>query len=88
MKGTTSKRQRGSDGMPITSKNQSEAKQKWMKENSKVFGVRVMRNTEADIFAYLEDKVAAEEFKKGIRLLMAQEGFVYTPPAGSTNDEE
>lgn len=59
--------------MPITSKNQSEAKQKWMKENSKVFGVRVMRNTEGDIFDYLEGKEAATEFKRGIRLLIEKE---------------
>lgn len=59
--------------MPITSKKQSEAKQEWMKNNSKMFGVRVMRNTEADIFEYLEGKVPSEEFKKGIRLLIAQE---------------
>ena len=59
--------------MPITSKSQSEAKQKWMKENSKVFGVRVMRNTEGDIFDYLEGKEAATEFKRGIRLLIEKE---------------
>ena len=59
--------------MPIESKKNSEAKQRWMKENSKVFGVRVMRNTEADIFEYLEGKTPAEEFKKGIRLLIEQE---------------
>ena len=59
--------------MPITSKNQSEAKQKWMKKNSKVFGVRVMRNTEGDIFDYLEGKEAATEFKRGIRLLIEKE---------------
>lgn len=85
---TMQKRQRGTLKMPISSKQQSEAKQRWMKENSKVFGVRVMRNTEPDIFQYLEGKVPAEEFKKGLRLLMAQEGFVYTPPSGSTEDGE
>lgn len=74
--------------MPITSKQQSEAKQTWMKENSKVFGVRVMRNTEPEIFEYLEGKVPAEEFKKGLRLLMEQEGFVYTPQSGNTKEGE
>ena len=59
--------------MPITSKKQSEAKQTWMKNNSKNFCVRVMKNTEKDIFDYLEGKTPAEEFKKGIRLLIAQE---------------
>ena len=59
--------------MPITSGKQSEAKQNWMKEKSKVFGVRVMRKTEQDIFDYLEGKEAATEFKRGLRLLIAQE---------------
>lgn len=59
--------------MPIESKKQSLAKSNWMKENSKVFGVRVMRTTEQDIFDYLEGKNAATEFKKGLRLLMEQE---------------
>ncbi len=59
--------------MPIESKKQSLAKTNWMKENSKVFGVRVMRTTEQDIFDYLEGKNASTEFKKGLRLLMEQE---------------
>ena len=59
--------------MPITSKKQSQAKQDWMKENSKMYGVRVMKNTESDIFEYLQGKIPSEEFKKGIRLLIAQE---------------
>lgn len=47
-----------------------------------------MRNTEPEIFEYLEGKVPAEEFKKGLRLLMAQEGFVYTPPSENTDEGE
>ena len=85
---TIQKRKRGTLKMPISSKQQSEAKQKWMKENSKVFGVRVMRNTEPEIFQYLEGKVPSEEFKKGLRLLMSQEGFVYTPQSGNTDKGE
>ena len=53
--------------------SESEAKKNWMKENAKVFGVRVMRNTEQDIFDYLEGKQPSTEFKKGLRLLIAQE---------------
>ena len=39
--------------MAITSKKQSQAKSNWMRENSKIFSVRVMKNTEADIYNYL-----------------------------------
>lgn len=42
--------------MPITSKKQSEAKQNWMRENSKNYTVRVMKNTERDIFDYLQSQ--------------------------------
>jgi len=52
---------------------ESKAKAQWMKENAKVFGVRVMRTTEQDIFDYLEGKQPSTEFKKGIRLLIEQE---------------
>ena len=58
--------------MPIESKKNSEAKQKWMKEHSKVYSVRVMNNTESDIVEYLEGKIPSEEFKKGIRILIEQ----------------
>lgn len=39
--------------MPIESKKQSVAKQNWMKENSKIFGIRVMKNTEQDLWSFL-----------------------------------
>lgn len=39
--------------MPIESKKQSEAKQNWMKENSKMFAIRVMKNTEQDLWEFL-----------------------------------
>jgi len=59
--------------MPIESKKQSQAKAEWMKKNSKMYGVRVMKNTEEDIFNYLEGKVPSTEFKRGIRLLIELE---------------
>ena len=59
--------------MPIESKKQSQAKAEWMKKNSKMYGVRVMKNTEEDIFNYLEGKVPSTEFKRGIRLLIEME---------------
>lgn len=39
--------------MPIESKKQSTAKQNWMKENSKMFAIRVMKNTEQDLWDLL-----------------------------------
>lgn len=53
--------------MPIESKKQSKAKQDWMKENSKVYGVRVMKNTEKDLWDYLQGKEAAKIFKAALR---------------------
>ncbi len=44
---------KGGVAMPIESKKQSKAKADWMKENSKMYGVRVMKNTESDIFDFL-----------------------------------
>lgn len=40
--------------MPIESKKQSQAKQNWMKENSKMFAIRVMKNTEQDLWEFLQ----------------------------------
>lgn len=41
--------------MPIESKKQSQAKQDWMKKNSKVYGVRVMNNeNEKDLWDFLQ----------------------------------
>ena len=56
--------------MPIMSKKNSAAKQNWMKENSKVFGVRVMKTTEKDIWDYLQDKEASTVFKAALREYM------------------
>ena len=39
--------------MPITSKKQSKAKADWMKKNSKMFAIRVMKATEAELYEYL-----------------------------------
>lgn len=58
--------------MPIESKKQSKAKADWMKENSKIFGVRVMKNTEKELWDFLQAqdnpttviKVALREYIK------------------------
>lgn len=57
--------------MPITSKKQSEAKQKWMKDNSKMYGVRVMINTEKDLYDFLQaQKTPSAIIKEAIREYM------------------
>lgn len=61
--------------MPITSKKQSQAKADWMKENSKMYGIRVMKNTETDMFDFIERQKAngvdaAAVFKAALREYM------------------
>ena len=56
--------------MPITSKKQSKAKADWMKENSKMYGVRVMKNTEKDIWDFLQGKEASKVIKAALREYM------------------
>lgn len=58
--------------MPIESKKQSKAKADWMKDNSKVYGVRVMINTERDIYDFLQRQTvpAATVIKKALREYM------------------
>ena len=54
--------------MPIESTKQSKAKQDWMKENSKIYGIRVMKNTETDLWDFLHFvEVPAETIKKALR---------------------
>jgi len=53
--------------VPIESKKQSQAKADWMKANSKIYGVRVMKNTEKDLWDYLQGKEAATVFKAALR---------------------
>jgi len=54
--------------MPIESKKQSQAKQDWMKANSKIYPVRVMKNTEPDLFSFLEaQEAAATTIKAALR---------------------
>ena len=56
--------------MPIESKKQSQKKADWLKANSKVFGVRVMKNSEKDIWDYLQGKEVATVFKVALREYM------------------
>lgn len=61
----------GGIAMPIQSKKQSQAKADWMKENSKMYGIRVMKRTEPDIWEYLQGKEASKIFKAALREYMA-----------------
>jgi hypothetical protein len=56
--------------MPIESKKQSQAKADWMKENSKIYGVRVMKNSESDLWDFLQGKEASKVFKAALREYM------------------
>lgn len=58
---------KGAQTVPIESKKQSQAKADWMKENSKMYGVRVMKNTEPDLWKYLQGKQASTVFKLALR---------------------
>ena len=54
--------------MPIESKKQSIAKQNWMKENSKIYPLRVMKKTEKDIWDFLQSaEVPSAVIKTAIR---------------------
>lgn len=59
--------------MPITSKKQSQAKQDWLKNNSKVYGVRVMNNgNEKDLWDFLQAQdVPGTTIKLALREYMA-----------------
>lgn len=58
--------------MPIESKKQSKAKSDWMRDNSKVYGVRVMINTERDLYDFLQKQTvpAATVIKQALREYM------------------
>jgi hypothetical protein len=58
---------KGAAIMPINSKKQSQAKQDWMAKNSKVYGVRVMKNSEPDLWEFLQGKEASTIFKLALR---------------------
>lgn len=58
------------DDMDGEKKKTSDAKYRWMQENSKTFQVRVMKRTESDIWEYLQDKKPAPIFKAALREYM------------------
>lgn len=59
-------------GMPIESKKQSQAKADWMKDNSKVYGVRVMKRTEPELYEFLQkQEVPTATIKAALKEYMA-----------------
>lgn len=51
----------------------SEAKRKWMKENTTFVGLKFNNNTDADILAALDGKPRQTEIKRLIRLALQVE---------------
>ena len=51
----------------------SEAKKRWMKENSKIISFKVMLKSDADIIEFLKDRPTATTIKQALRLLMETE---------------
>lgn len=61
--------------MPIESKKQSQAKQNWMKENSKMFAIRVMKNTEKDLWDFLHSaEIPSVVIKSALREYIENHG--------------
>lgn len=46
---------------------ESEAHKRWMRENSKIYGVRIMKNSEPDLWEFLQGKEASAIIKLALR---------------------
>ena len=57
----------------MAGKQDSEAKKKWMKENTTVLTVRLNHNQDPELVEFMKDKPGAATIKKALRLLMEQE---------------
>ena len=71
--------------MTITSKKQSQAKADWMAKNSKMFAIRVMKNTEPDLWEML---TSAPEPSKLIKAALRQYTTITTPAKGEKGQGE
>lgn len=49
---------------------ESEAHKRWMRENSKIYGVRIMKNSEPDLWEFLQGKEASAIIKLALREYM------------------
>jgi hypothetical protein len=54
-------------------KMESEARKKWVKENTVFIGVKLQKSTDADILQFLEGKQNQTEIKRALRLLIETE---------------
>ena len=52
---------------------ESEAKKKWMRENTTVITVKFTHNTEQDLLDFLADKPKATTIKQALRMMMETE---------------
>lgn len=50
---------------------ESEAKTRWMRENTTILTIRLMHKSDADILAFLEGKTKASVIKTALREYMA-----------------
>ena len=46
---------------------ETEAHKRWMKENSKIYGVRIMKNSEPDLWEFLQGKESSAIIKLALR---------------------
>ena len=46
---------------------ESEAHKRWMRENSKIYGVRIMKNSEPDLWEFLQGKESSAIIKLALR---------------------
>ena len=51
----------------------SEAHKAWMKENTVVISIRLQKNSDAELLAYLDGKQKQTEIKRALRLLIETE---------------
>lgn len=65
----------------------SEAKKAWMQNNSTKITIKFMNKGDNDILTFLEGQPKATVIKRALRMLMAQEGFVYEPSSEDAKEE-
>lgn len=46
---------------------ETEAHKRWMRENSKIYGVRIMKNSEPDLWEFLQGKESSAIIKLALR---------------------
>lgn len=75
--------------MTITSKKQSQAKADWMAKNSKMFAIRVMKNSEPDLWDFLQSvSVPSATIKAALREYMASHNKAPQSEENSQKEKE